>query len=417
MSKTNNKEVTVKINNDPEKDPVSLLARFKEKNLFPDRTVDRGIVNDNTSSSVMLKESGAINVSSDVTSNIKVNQDKVITTTIEDQLIANRRILNIDEIIVNHQKLNPQLVELSDTKVLFDNNDQMIGNLTMDGTVLVKTWDLDLKKYVLMRRKIRTPLFSHKLNKIKAPENFDVIADYVNNLTVDTAMLLKQEKEKKEKATAEEHYAVGGEIYDQGDYDNYNTDFVHSEHSMANEGGFSGGYISSTNPDNGLQETTTEKDIITNSDGKVVLLWPVPESSRLTSEYGLRDGSHHNGIDIGRNFDLGEKTKIASSGDGVVIRTQYTPKNSVNGVTPRTGYGQSIEIQHDNGLSTFYAHLSKVLVKEGQRVKAGQHIGYMGNTGKSFGAHLHYTVYGTYDGVTKDFFTGFNPQKFVKFQN
>ena len=56
------------------------------------------------------------------------------------------------------------------------------------------------------------------------------------------------------------------------------------------------------------------------------------------------------------------------------------------------GYGNQIEISHGYSYKTKYAHLSKILVKEGEHVKRGQVIGLVGNTGKSVGPHLHYEV-------------------------
>ncbi|MEO0186158.1 MAG: M23 family metallopeptidase, partial [candidate division WOR-3 bacterium] len=57
------------------------------------------------------------------------------------------------------------------------------------------------------------------------------------------------------------------------------------------------------------------------------------------------------------------------------------------------GYGNQVVIDHENGIKTRYAHMFKVLVKEGQRVKRGQVIGLVGSTGKSVAPHVHYEVY------------------------
>jgi murein DD-endopeptidase MepM/ murein hydrolase activator NlpD len=61
-------------------------------------------------------------------------------------------------------------------------------------------------------------------------------------------------------------------------------------------------------------------------------------------------------------------------------------------------WGQWVLIQHDNGLTTLYGHLSVIKVVKGQRVDVGDTIAYSGNTGASTGPHLHFTVYAT-DGV------------------
>jgi len=58
------------------------------------------------------------------------------------------------------------------------------------------------------------------------------------------------------------------------------------------------------------------------------------------------------------------------------------------------GYGKYIVISHDNGTQTLYSHLSETAVSAGVKVSQGQTIGYMGNTGKSTGTHLHFEIRG-----------------------
>ena len=105
---------------------------------------------------------------------------------------------------------------------------------------------------------------------------------------------------------------------------------------------------------------------------------------RLMENYGgrvdpvYRRWANHEGIDIS-----GPKgTPIYATGDGVIELTEFSFR----------GYGNQILINHGFGYQTRYAHLSKVLVKQGQRVKRGEKIGLMGSTGKSTGSHLHYEV-------------------------
>lgn len=115
-------------------------------------------------------------------------------------------------------------------------------------------------------------------------------------------------------------------------------------------------------------------------------LWPTEGS--LTSSFGYRfspiqrsdgeTGEYHNGIDIANVPD----TLISATADGTVRHAGWSH-----------GYGKMIVIDHGYGLSTLYAHTSKTLVKTGERVSRGQVIAYMGTTGRSTGAHLHYEVW------------------------
>ena len=72
-------------------------------------------------------------------------------------------------------------------------------------------------------------------------------------------------------------------------------------------------------------------------------------------------------------------TEIYASNGGVVLRSEW-----------HDSYGYYVLIDHGNGISTLYAHMSLLNVSAGQTVSQGQVIGYVGNTGYSFGAHLHF---------------------------
>ncbi|MEM6276281.1 MAG: M23 family metallopeptidase [Pseudomonadota bacterium] len=98
---------------------------------------------------------------------------------------------------------------------------------------------------------------------------------------------------------------------------------------------------------------------------------------RSTSGFGPRWGRMHNGHDWAGPIG----TDIKATADGVVIHAGWS-----------SGYGRLIKIQHEFGIETRYAHLSKIRVSVGQRVSRGQHIGDLGNSGRSTGPHLHYEV-------------------------
>ncbi len=105
---------------------------------------------------------------------------------------------------------------------------------------------------------------------------------------------------------------------------------------------------------------------------------------RISSYFGYRIDpvykvrKHHDGID----FTAPIGTPVHATGDGIVTLVKHGNR----------GYGNQIEISHGYSYKTKYAHLSKILVKEGEHVKRGQVIGLVGNTGKSVGPHLHYEV-------------------------
>lgn len=98
---------------------------------------------------------------------------------------------------------------------------------------------------------------------------------------------------------------------------------------------------------------------------------------RFTSGFGQRWGRLHAGTDMAGPVG----TPIYATADGVVTHADW-----------QSGYGRLIKIQHEFGLETRYAHLSRIGVRKGQRVSRGDRIGDMGNSGRSTGPHLHYEV-------------------------
>ncbi len=111
--------------------------------------------------------------------------------------------------------------------------------------------------------------------------------------------------------------------------------------------------------------------------------WPTNTPYVLTSPYGYRWGTLHDGIDIS---GTGFGSPIYASLDGVVVQAQWG--GMVGGAA-----GINVVLQHDNGYYTVYAHLSKFYVSPGQRVARGERIGAMGHTGNAFGTHLHFGVF------------------------
>lgn len=127
--------------------------------------------------------------------------------------------------------------------------------------------------------------------------------------------------------------------------------------------------------------------------GSGVLKWPVT-AVKITQEFGdtafAKSGAYagkgHNGID----FRAPNGTPIKAALSGIVKGTGNTDT-----VCPGASYGKWVLIEHSNGLSTLYAHLSLIKVSDAQGVATGEVIGYGGETGYATGPHLHFTVYAT----------------------
>jgi murein DD-endopeptidase MepM/ murein hydrolase activator NlpD len=110
-------------------------------------------------------------------------------------------------------------------------------------------------------------------------------------------------------------------------------------------------------------------------------LWPV--IGPITGSFGERvdpfngEGAFHSGVDISSHYGQ----QIIAPADGVVTYADFY-----------SGYGRMVEIDHGNGITTRYGHLSAFAVVDGQDVRRGQVIGYVGLSGRSTGPHLHYEV-------------------------
>ena len=128
---------------------------------------------------------------------------------------------------------------------------------------------------------------------------------------------------------------------------------------------------------------------------------------RIGSYFGYRTDPFykvtklHEGID----FTAPIGTEIYATGDGVIKTIEQS----------RGGYGNMIVVNHGFGYETLYAHMSKINIKQGQKVKRGQVIGFVGNTGKSTAPHLHYEV--RKNGIPIDpinfFFNDITPEEYA----
>jgi murein DD-endopeptidase MepM/ murein hydrolase activator NlpD len=126
-------------------------------------------------------------------------------------------------------------------------------------------------------------------------------------------------------------------------------------------------------------------------------LWPV--EGRITSGFGERTdplsgdgGAFHRGVDISSPYG----TRVLAPADGVIRFADFM-----------NGYGRAIIIDHGDGITTLYGHLSGFGVTPGQAIHRGDTLGYVGLSGRSTGPHLHYEV--------RIFNTPVNPYKYLRF--
>ena len=137
-----------------------------------------------------------------------------------------------------------------------------------------------------------------------------------------------------------------------------------------------------------LEEERKQNNIVISSE--TGYLWPLPGYYRLSSQFGYRIhpitgvAHSHTGIDIPASGG----TPILAAKSGQVVTSAY-----------HYSYGNYVVIDHGNGNSTLYAHMSSRAVSEGQMVTQGQVIGYVGTTGSSTGNHLHFEVRDNYTRV------------------
>jgi murein DD-endopeptidase MepM/ murein hydrolase activator NlpD len=131
-----------------------------------------------------------------------------------------------------------------------------------------------------------------------------------------------------------------------------------------------------------LEENLRTYEVALRERARIPSIWPVEGES--TDSFGVRGNPFGGGsseFHPGQDIAAPRGTTVAAAADGTVVQAGW-----------QNGYGQVVVIDHGNGLTTRYGHLSKIEVAAGQELKRGDELGQVGSTGRSTGPHLHYEV-------------------------
>ena len=206
-------------------------TKMEEKSKHPDRSNDwsikRGIA------SIVMKFGKAIGLSIGNDTKFSIDRGSISSISQTHRIKANRIYLDCDELIINGHKLNNRIIELADFRELPDKPNSIIGDFMVRGTVLVKSWDPNLGRYVLIRREIFMPLFGQSTTsveiapglKIKDPTK--LITDFApftkSMLAGNSPITEKSAKESLAKADPKAQQILNNNIYEMkvSDYKTY----------------------------------------------------------------------------------------------------------------------------------------------------------------------------------------------------
>lgn len=162
------------------------LDEIKDKSKYIGRTTEKGFVNEEYGSSMALRENGQISLAAGKQAQMKMNPSGTVDILgLEIINTSNRIKYYTDELVINDHKLNPNLWELTGFKSvpLQDNQFATVGNFTMAGYVLVRAWDRQLGRYMMIRRPARIAPFGPRLN----------VADIHPALKIDDPLKVKED--------------------------------------------------------------------------------------------------------------------------------------------------------------------------------------------------------------------------------
>jgi len=188
------------------------------------------------------------------------------------------------------------------------------------------------------------------------------------------------------------HYSLSNGMQQESDFQEYIDTIYHDDkfsgidtfawdNKMINSGHF-----------NSMELKDSIYIVLVDSSKKMYYVHPF--KNVVTCGFGPRSWLWHLGVDI----RLGRGDSVLAAFDGIVRVTKYD----------RRGFGNVVVIRHPSGLETIYGHLSKILVKTDQKVKAGELIGLGGSSGRSTGTHLHFETRYLGEPFDPDYFIDFN---------
>lgn len=195
---------------------------------------------------------------------------------------------------------------------------------------------------------------------------YDITTEY------DESQPSSYEKIKTEGENGEEEVTVRTVYVDGVQTDAYETDSVVIKEAVDE--------VVVKGSDSSSEGTSSSSTSSSSSYGSGSFIWPVPYTHNITSEFGMRWGRLHGGIDIAAGGVYGQSIVAADSGTVILAGNQGD------------GYGNYVIIDHGNGYKTLYGHMSSVAAYTGQQVSQGEVIGYVGSTGNSTGPHLHFEI-------------------------
>lgn len=201
----------------------------------------------------------------------------------------------------------------------------------------------------------------------------------------------QKEKEAAEAAAAAQRQQ---EAQQQQQQNNSSSNSNSNSNSSGNSNSNSNSSNNNSSSDNNNSNTTPSTDNNNNSGGNssAGFTWPCPGFYTISSGYESRWGTFHGALDIAGGND--GAAVVASRGGTVVVAVSGCPHNygKSSSCGCGGGYGNYVVIQHDGTYSTLYGHMASLTVSVGDTVSQGQTIGYVGSTGFSTGAHLHFEV-------------------------